>query len=67
MKTEIPALDGLRGAAALMVVVAHASQYFVPESWWGNIGSSGVLVFFALSGFLMAYLHTGEPITAEHD
>jgi len=44
----IGSLDGLRGVAALMVVADHTWPSFL------GIGASGVLIFFALSGFLLA-------------
>jgi peptidoglycan/LPS O-acetylase OafA/YrhL len=55
---RLPQLDGLRGIAALMVLVAHVRQRTVPDDslWWAPIergGSGGVVLFFALSGFLL--------------
>ncbi|HEY1546293.1 MAG TPA: acyltransferase [Kofleriaceae bacterium] len=55
---RIPALDGLRGVAALMVLVAHTRQQTVPDDSpiWAPIergGLGGVVLFFALSGFLL--------------
>ena len=44
----IEVLDGLRGMAALMVVADHTWPRFV------GVGASGVLIFFSLSGFLLA-------------
>lgn len=42
------ALDGLRGIAAIMVITDHTC------SWFKGLGASGVWIFFALSGFLLA-------------
>lgn len=46
-----PALDGLRGIAALLVLVTHVH---VPGG--GELGAIGVTMFFALSGFLITTL-----------
>lgn len=56
---RLPALDGLRGVAALLVVATHAAYLtgftvsggLVGRSW--GRGDFGVAVFFALSGFLL--------------
>ncbi|HEY6634306.1 MAG TPA: acyltransferase family protein, partial [Acidimicrobiia bacterium] len=45
---RIPALDGLRGIAILMVVVGHSYPYT-----YGLGGTVGVTLFFVLSGFLI--------------
>jgi peptidoglycan/LPS O-acetylase OafA/YrhL len=63
----IAQLDGLRGLAALIVVVSHFSK---ETSLWGDLlgngaGQTGVMLFFLLSGFLMAYLHIDQPFTAK--
>lgn len=53
-KESLPALEGLRGFACLLVVFTHMGEY----GWWKSgveIGAIGVLLFFNLSGFLMAY------------
>lgn len=56
---RIPALDGLRGIAAMMVLVAHTRHATVGDDdslWWAPIergGAGGVVLFFALSGFLL--------------
>ncbi len=55
---RLPALDGLRGVAAMMVLIAHAFQrvnqapnWFLAPIERGGLG--GVILFFSLSGFLL--------------
>jgi peptidoglycan/LPS O-acetylase OafA/YrhL len=56
---RVPALDGLRGIAAIMVLISHTRlvAYHPPFSIvWAPIeeaGLGGVILFFALSGFLL--------------
>jgi peptidoglycan/LPS O-acetylase OafA/YrhL len=54
-----PELDGLRGAAALIVVISHCTN---ETNLWGGMlgfggGQLGVMIFFALSGYLMGALY----------
>jgi peptidoglycan/LPS O-acetylase OafA/YrhL len=62
----ITPLDGLRGFAALIVIVSHFSNETL--LWNGLLGrgagQTGVMIFFILSGFLMAYLHINQTFTA---
>lgn len=55
--TRIPALDGVRGLAALMVLFCHFWFWDVWKShWWYEVAHSGWLgvdLFFVLSGFLI--------------
>ncbi|KAG3163975.1 hypothetical protein PI126_g5294 [Phytophthora idaei] len=51
-QTKVLFLDGLRGLAAMMVVVQH-SREFVPSL---HLGSAAVDVFFILSSFLLTWL-----------
>lgn len=53
-RRHIPALDGLRGLAVLIVVVFHAWPQILPGGW------IGVSVFFTLSGFLITRILLGE-------
>jgi peptidoglycan/LPS O-acetylase OafA/YrhL len=50
-------LDGLRGLAALIVVLGHAKDYQLNSIVVSQSRDFGVLVFFVLSGFLMGYLY----------
>ena len=58
---EIPALDGFRALACLLVVMSHIPEYLQSHSDMFTMGlpfgQIGVAVFFGLSGFLMAHLY----------
>ena len=57
--TRLPALDGLRAVAAMLVVLTHAAFLTGAVTTWGlpgrlmGRGDFGVGLFFALSGFLL--------------
>ncbi|WP_211461625.1 acyltransferase family protein [Collimonas silvisoli] len=62
-KTRIDAITGLRGLAALLVVYGHSVDWF-SLPWKVNFsGEIGVMIFFSLSGFLMAYLYLGKKFS----
>ena len=66
-KFQVPALDGLRGLAALIVILSHTSNvgyFFLPGLDFSGIGKSGVYLFFILSSFLLTLplLHQGSSI-----
>ncbi|MEA9556383.1 acyltransferase [Xanthomonas nasturtii] len=54
---RIDSLTGIRGLAALLVVYAHLAEekFFADTHLYP--GEMGVMVFFTLSGFLMAFLY----------
>lgn len=52
--SRLPALDGLRGVAILLVVSYHVSDTRIPGGW------VGVDLFFALSGFLITGILVNE-------
>ncbi len=55
---QIDALDGLRGFAVLIVILAHtgnAGFHLIPGLNFSGAGHSGVFLFFELSSFLLTY------------
>ncbi|GAA4492456.1 acyltransferase [Pseudaeromonas paramecii] len=64
---EIPALDGLRALACILVVLSHLPEYFTQGGGWLAtglpLGQVGVALFFGLSGFLMTHLYVGSSFT----
>jgi peptidoglycan/LPS O-acetylase OafA/YrhL len=67
-KGRIEELEGLRGMAALAVLVYHVGDRLqplgVPVAWSSffvvPLGGTAVMVFFVLSGFVIGYIHR-EP------
>jgi peptidoglycan/LPS O-acetylase OafA/YrhL len=58
MNHHIQVLTGLRGLAALIVFISHAAnQGLFPKLFGNGFGQIGVMIFFVLSGFLMAHLY----------
>jgi peptidoglycan/LPS O-acetylase OafA/YrhL len=61
-KVYFPALDSLRAIAMLLVFLAHAAPVMklggLDIGWpdWGNLGRTGLILFFILSGFLITWL-----------
>ena len=58
---HMPRLDGFRGVAILLVLMGHTLTFslHLPDHW-GAIGGGGVILFFALSGFLITGLLCNE-------
>jgi peptidoglycan/LPS O-acetylase OafA/YrhL len=60
----IPELAGLRGLAAMMVFFAHAAKDdFMPHFLVNAYGKPGLIIFFILSGFLIAQVYIEKPFT----
>lgn len=67
-KGRIEELEGLRGIAALSVLLYHSSAQLQPlgapfawlMAWVEPLGGLAVMVFFILSGFVIGYIHD-EP------
>lgn len=57
--TRIPCLDGLRGLAALGVVLFHFNIFFLPQARLPFVSRAYLAVdfFFMLSGFVMAHVY----------
>jgi peptidoglycan/LPS O-acetylase OafA/YrhL len=57
--TRIPSLDGLRGIAALGIILFHFNLFFLPQAQLPFVGRAylGVDLFFLLSGFVMAHVY----------
>ncbi len=62
----MPALDGIRGAAALCVIVHHAYSVGLTDYNFHFLSTLAVSLFFTLSGFLMAFLHGRQAFTRNH-
>lgn len=56
-KKRYDLLDGLRGVAALMVIIYHCFECFPPETWIIGHGYLAVDFFFILSGFVVGYAY----------
>lgn len=62
-KPEIPSLTGLRGIAAVLVVIAHYHNWVAPWNtatiprafWLFSTADYGMTLFFTLSGFVITY------------
>ena len=57
--TRLPCLDGLRGIAAIAVMLFHFNTFFLPQARLPFVGRAYLAVdlFFLLSGFVMAHVY----------
>jgi peptidoglycan/LPS O-acetylase OafA/YrhL len=72
IKNYMPSLDGIRGLACLLVLIAHIS-YIRADGTLGAahgmnavVGALGVEIFFVLSGFLMGALYMRQTFSFEN-
>jgi peptidoglycan/LPS O-acetylase OafA/YrhL len=56
-KDHFIALDGLRGVAALVVIVMHRGRWWYPQGGFLGHGYLAVDFFFLLSGFVIAFAY----------
>ena len=63
---RIPAFDGVRGLACLIVLVVHATSASFPDlrPYLAGVGKIGVWLFFVLSGYLLAIQLVSRGFTA---
>ena len=61
-------LDALRFLAAVLVVLAHYGQYrfFLPSGHMYDFGREAVIIFFVLSGFVIAYTTAARKASLKH-
>ena len=58
---HMPRLDGFRAVGILLVLIGHTLTFSLRLSpAWGAVGGGGVILFFALSGFLITSLLCNE-------
>lgn len=58
-----PAIEGLRGFAALIVMVTHYRYMLTPEIGLWGFGGTGVDLFFVLSGYVFGPYLLGRPLS----
>ena len=60
--SEDPGIEALRGFAAMLVVVTHYAHLLTPQPGAWAFSSTGVDLFFVLSGFVFAPYLFGKPL-----
>ena len=67
LNQHIPELDGLRGVAALIVIISHsANAGLLPKYLGHGFGQQGVALFFLLSSYLIAKLYLEKDVTRDN-
>jgi len=62
MGADDPIIEALRGGAALMVLATHYTQFLMPQAGLWGFASTGVDLFFVLSGYVFAPYMFGKPL-----
>lgn len=57
-----PVIEALRGFAAIMVMVTHYTYFFTPNAGLWGFASTGVDLFFVLSGYVFAPYFFGKHL-----
>ena len=60
--TDDPAIEALRGCAAMLVVLTHYLHFLTSEPGLWAFASTGVDLFFVISGFVFAPYLAGRPL-----
>ncbi len=58
-----PVIEALRGFAAIMVMVTHYTYFFTPQAGLWGFASTGVDLFFVLSGYVFAPYFFGKQLS----
>ena len=62
LREDDPVIEALRGWAALMVMATHYVALLMPQTGLWGFASTGVDLFFALSGYVFAPYLFGKPL-----
>jgi peptidoglycan/LPS O-acetylase OafA/YrhL len=63
-RQDDPAIEALRGLAALVVVAAHYARFIIDQPGAWGFATTGVDLFFVLSGYVFAPYFFGKPLPA---
>lgn len=58
-------IDGIRGLAAISIVIYHFQHYFYTGQQFFKIGFSAVDLFFILSGFIISFIYSSKVMSRE--
>ncbi len=58
-----PVIEALRGVAAILVMATHYTYFLTPQAGMWGFASTGVDLFFVLSGYVFAPYFFGKPLS----